>query len=86
MVDVSFMRLQLSGLRQPRRRLWLADDERAALRALRAPRLRQPLVWFKDGTAVDVPMEIRSELEMAVHDLGLAEVPLVQPYRPTIAP
>lgn len=44
------------------------------------------LVWFQDGTAGDVSTDIRSELEMAVHDLELAAIPLVQPYRPTIAP
>jgi hypothetical protein len=44
------------------------------------------LVWFGDGTAGDVPQGIRSELEMAVRDLDLADIPLVQPHRPTIAP
>lgn len=44
------------------------------------------LVWFGDGTAGDVPSDVRSELEKAVHDLDLADIPLVQPYRPTIAP
>lgn len=44
------------------------------------------LVWFEDGTAGDVSRDIRGELEMAVHDLDLAAIPLVEPYRPTIAP
>jgi len=44
------------------------------------------LIWFEDGTAGDVSPDIRSELERAVHDLDLADIPLVQPYRPTIAP
>lgn len=51
-----------------------------------APLFLRSLVWFGDGTASDVPMEIRGELEMAVHDLELADIPLVQPYRPTIVP
>jgi hypothetical protein len=44
------------------------------------------LVWFGDGTAGDVPDVIRRELEQAVHDLDLADIPLVEPYRPTITP
>jgi hypothetical protein len=44
------------------------------------------LVWFRDGTAGDVPAGVRSELERAVHDLDLADIPLVQPYRSTITP
>lgn len=44
------------------------------------------LVWFQDGTAGDVPPDVQSELEKAVHDLDLADIPLVHPYRPTIAP
>lgn len=51
-----------------------------------APLFLRSLVWFRDGTASDVPTGIRRELEMAVHDLELADIPLVQPYRPTIAP
>jgi hypothetical protein len=51
-----------------------------------APVFLRSLVWFGDGTAGDVPAEIRGELEMAVHDLELADIPLVQPYRPTITP
>ena len=46
----------------------------------------QALVWFGDGTAADVPPDVRRELERAVHDLDLADVPFVEPYRPTIAP
>ena len=42
-MDGSLTRLRLSGLRAPRRRLWLADDERAPLRPLRPFRHRQPL-------------------------------------------
>jgi hypothetical protein len=48
--------------------------------------LLRSLVWFGDGTAGDAPQGIRSELEMAVRDLDLADIPLVQPHRPTIAP
>jgi len=33
-----------------------------------------------------VPPDIRSELEVAVRDLALADIPIVEPYRPTIAP
>jgi hypothetical protein len=46
----------------------------------------QALVWFEDGTAGDVPADVRRELERAVHDLDLADIPHVEPYRPTIAP
>ena len=46
----------------------------------------QALVWFADGTAPDVPADIRRELEQAVHDLDLADIPRVEPHRPTIAP
>ncbi len=44
------------------------------------------LVWFEDGTAGDVSADIRSELERAVYDLALADIPLVQPFRATITP
>ncbi len=44
------------------------------------------LVWFGDGTAGDVSADIRSELEIAVRDLALADIPLVQPFRATITP
>jgi hypothetical protein len=43
MVDGSLTGLCLSGLRGPHQRLRLAHDERAALRPLRSPGLRQPL-------------------------------------------
>jgi hypothetical protein len=43
MVDGSLTRLRLSRLRAPRCHLWLADDERAALRPLWPPGLRQSL-------------------------------------------
>ena len=43
MVDGSRTCLCLSGLRGPRWRLWLAHEERAALRSLWPPGLRQPL-------------------------------------------
>lgn len=46
----------------------------------------QSLVWFGDGTAGDVPADIRRELERAVRDLDLADIPHVEPYRPTITP
>ena len=54
--------------------------------AFPAPVFLQSLVWFGDGTAGDVPADVRRELEKAVHDLDLADIPLVEPYRPTIAP
>lgn len=44
------------------------------------------LVWFRDGTAPDVPPDIRRELERAVHDLDTADIPHVEPYRPSIVP
>ena len=43
MVDATLPRLCLSGLQAPHRRLRLAHDERAPLRPLRPPELRQPL-------------------------------------------
>ena len=46
----------------------------------------QALVWFGDGTAGDVPGDARGELERAVHDLDLADIPHVESFRPTIAP
>lgn len=46
----------------------------------------ESLVWFGDGTAEDVPTDVRRELVKAVTDLDLANIPLVVPYRPTIAP
>lgn len=44
------------------------------------------LVWFREGTARDVPLDVRSELERAVHDLDLADIPVVEPYVSTIVP
>lgn len=44
------------------------------------------LVWFREGTSGDVPPDVRNELERAVHDLDLADIPVVEPYRSTIVP
>jgi hypothetical protein len=44
------------------------------------------LVWFGDGTAPDLPDAARRVLEQAVHDLDLADIPRVDPYRATITP
>lgn len=44
------------------------------------------LVWFKDGTAPDVPDTARAILEAAVHDIDLADIPIVEPFRATIEP
>lgn len=51
-----------------------------------APEFLRALVWFRDGTAPDVPQDIRRELEQAVHDLDLADIPHVEPYRASIVP
>lgn len=48
--------------------------------------LLQSLVWFEDGTAPDVPKALRRQLEAAVRNLRLADIPAVDPYRTTIAP
>ena len=48
--------------------------------------LLQSLVWFEDGTAPDVPATLRRQLEVAVRKLRLADIPVVDAYRPTIAP
>jgi len=50
------------------------------------PEFLRSLVWFRDGTAPDVPEDVRRELERAVHDLDLADIPLVGPHRPSITP
>ncbi len=54
--------------------------------AFPTPQLLRSLVWFEDGTAPDVPPEVRRELERAVHDLDLADIPRVEPYRASITP
>lgn len=54
--------------------------------AFPAPVFLRNLVWFNDGTAPDVPAGTRRILESAVHGLDLADIPLVKPWRETIAP
>ena len=54
--------------------------------AFPTPEFLRSLVWFRDGTAPDVPQDVRRALEQAVHDLDLADIPRVEPYRSSIAP
>ena len=54
--------------------------------AFPAPVFLRNLVWFKDGTAPDVPDGARRVLESAVREIDLADIPLVEPFRGTIAP
>lgn len=51
-----------------------------------APVFLRNLVWFGDGTAPDVPADVRRALERAVATTDLADIPLVEPYRDTIDP
>jgi hypothetical protein len=51
-----------------------------------APVFLRNLVWFKDGTAPDVPEGVRRLLESAVAELDLADIPVVEPFSDTIAP
>jgi hypothetical protein len=44
------------------------------------------LVWFREGIAHDVPEGARHLLESAVREIDLTDVPLVEPFRETIAP
>ena len=54
--------------------------------AFPAPVFLRNLVWFRDGTAPDVPDGARRVLESAVRAIDLADIPLVEPFRGTIAP
>ncbi|MGC8634117.1 MAG: nucleotidyl transferase AbiEii/AbiGii toxin family protein [Candidatus Limnocylindrales bacterium] len=54
--------------------------------AFPAPVFLRSLVWFQDGTAPDVPDGVRRLLESAVRAVDLADIPLVEPFRETIAP
>jgi hypothetical protein len=54
--------------------------------AFPAPAFLRNLVWFRDGTAPDVPDGARRVLESAVREIDLADIPLVEPFRGTIAP
>lgn len=58
-----------------------------------APRFEFPaavflrsLVWFGEGTAKDVPHEIKQELERAVAKIGANDIPVVAAYSNAIAP
>ena len=44
------------------------------------------LAWFGDGTAPDVPGDMRRELEQAVAGLAWADIPAVHPYATSILP
>lgn len=44
------------------------------------------LVWFGDGTAKDVPDDIKRELERAVATVGPNDIPVVTPYSASISP
>jgi hypothetical protein len=54
--------------------------------AFPAPVFLRNLVWFRDGTAPDVPADARLVLERAVAGLDLADIPLVEAFRDTIEP
>jgi hypothetical protein len=54
--------------------------------AFPAPVFLRNLVWFKDGTAPDVPADARLVLERAVAGLDLTDIPLVEAFRDTIDP
>ena len=51
-----------------------------------APVFLRNLVWFRDGTAPDVPEDARRLLEAAVREIGPADIPIVKPFSETIAP
>jgi hypothetical protein len=51
-----------------------------------SPVFLRNLVWFRDGTAPDVPEGARRLLESAVREVGLADIPIVEPFSGTIAP
>jgi hypothetical protein len=44
------------------------------------------LAWFGDGTAPDVPGDMKRELEQAVAGLAWADIPAVRPYATSILP
>lgn len=44
------------------------------------------LVWFGDGTASDVPDDIKRQLERAVAKVGPSDIPVVAPYSASILP
>jgi hypothetical protein len=44
------------------------------------------LVYFQEGTAGDVPPDMRRDLELAVTRASRAPVPKIEPYRPSILP
>jgi len=54
--------------------------------AFPAPVFLRNLVWFRDGTAPDVPDAARRVLESAVRKVDLADIPIVEPFGGTIAP
>jgi hypothetical protein len=54
--------------------------------AFPAPVFLRNLVWFEDGTAPDVPADVRHLLERAVAAIDLAAIPLVEAFRDTIDP
>jgi hypothetical protein len=54
--------------------------------AFPAPVFLRSLVWFRDGTAPDVPDTAKAVLETAVRDIDLADIPIVEPFRETIRP
>ena len=54
--------------------------------AFPAPVFLRNLVWFRDGTAPDVPEGTRRLLESAVREIDITDIPLVEPFRETIAP
>lgn len=54
--------------------------------AFPTPEFLRSLVWFEDGTASDVPEDVRRDLEAAVRALDLADIPRVEPHRTTITP
>ena len=54
--------------------------------AFPAPLFLRNLVWFRDGTAPDVPDATRRIIESAVRTIDLADIPIVEPFGGTIAP
>jgi hypothetical protein len=44
------------------------------------------LAWFGDGTAAEVPGDMRRELEHAVAGTAWADIPAVRPYATSILP
>jgi hypothetical protein len=54
--------------------------------AFPAAHFLRSLVWFRDGTAPDVPVNAKAILETAVRDIDLADIPIVEPFSETITP